>query len=72
MQNQKQTLEKAEATFQKCNARLKELQASYQEGSAVKLLETLTEDVNNMRFQVRPCYLLAVGRPRRRPVVFGR
>lgn len=53
MQEQKKKLEKAEANYVKVNSRIRELQSSYQEGSAGKLLETLTEDVNNMRIQVR-------------------
>lgn len=52
LQDQKKKLEKAEGAYHKVNARLKDLQSSYQEGSAAKLLETLTEDVNNLRQQV--------------------
>eukprot|EP00983_Pelagomonas_calceolata_P001243 42695-Pelagomonas_calceolata.AAC.6 len=52
MQTQRQLLEKAEAHYNKVNARLKELSANYQEGSATKLMESLSEDVNSLRFQV--------------------
>lgn len=52
LQSQRQQLEKTEAGYHKVAARLRELQASHQEGSAAKLLETLTEDVNSLRYQV--------------------
>ena len=53
LQTQKALLERAEGAYHKVNARLKELQASYTEGSGTKLLETLKDDVTNLRFQVR-------------------
>lgn len=56
MTDQKKKLEKAEAAYLKVNARLRDLQSSYQEGSAAKLLETLTEDVGNLRTQVNERY----------------
>lgn len=56
MQTQKQLLEKAEAHYNKVASRLKDIQASHQEGSATRLLETLQEDVNNLRFQVNERY----------------
>mmetsp|Transcript_9266 Transcript_9266/g.19811 ORF Transcript_9266/g.19811 Transcript_9266/m.19811 type:complete len:706 (+) Transcript_9266:158-2275(+) len=56
LQTQKQLQEKAEGSYHKVNARLRELQSSYQEGSAAKLLDTLKEDVNNLRFQVNERY----------------
>mmetsp|Transcript_19160 Transcript_19160/g.53649 ORF Transcript_19160/g.53649 Transcript_19160/m.53649 type:complete len:674 (-) Transcript_19160:217-2238(-) len=56
MQTQRQLLEKAEAHYNKVNARLKELSANYQEGSATKLMESLSEDVNSLRFQVNERY----------------
>ncbi|GFH17081.1 intraflagellar transport protein 81, partial [Haematococcus lacustris] len=52
LQAQKTTLEKADAAYNKVAARLKELSSSFQEGSGTKLLEALTEDVKNLRFQV--------------------
>jgi hypothetical protein len=61
LQTQKQQLEKAETSYNKSAARLKELQSSYQEGSASKLIETLTEHVNNLRFQVRVRVLIDAG-----------
>ncbi len=53
LQSQKALLEKAEATHAKVASRLKELSSSYQEGSSQRLLESLSEDVKNLRFQVR-------------------
>lgn len=52
-QTQRALQEKAEASYHRAAARLRELQTSYQEGSAGKLLETLNEDVKNLRAQVR-------------------
>uniref|UniRef100_A0A7S0WQ24 IFT81 calponin homology domain-containing protein n=1 Tax=Chlamydomonas leiostraca TaxID=1034604 RepID=A0A7S0WQ24_9CHLO len=56
MQTQKQLLEKAEGHYNKVASRLKEIQASHQEGSAARLLEALQEDVGNLRFQVNERY----------------
>ncbi len=53
-QTQKALLEKAEGSYHRAAARLRELQTSYQEGSAAKLLETLSADVGNLRGQVGP------------------
>ncbi|KAG1672417.1 hypothetical protein FOA52_013202 [Chlamydomonas sp. UWO 241] len=53
---QKKKLEKAEATHVKASTRLRDLQASYQEGSAAKLLEAVVEDVNNNRAMVGERY----------------
>ena len=54
LQTQRQLLEKAETQYNKAAARLKELGASYQEGSADKLLKALTSDVAAQREQVGP------------------
>ncbi|GIL46395.1 hypothetical protein Vafri_3392 [Volvox africanus] len=56
IQTQKALQEKAEAAYHRAAARLRELQLSYQEGSATKLLETLGEDVKNLRAQVNERY----------------
>ncbi|GFR42598.1 hypothetical protein Agub_g3529 [Astrephomene gubernaculifera] len=56
IQTQKGLLEKAEGNYHRAAARLRELQLSYQEGSAAKLLETLNEDVKNLRAQVNERY----------------
>ncbi|EFJ53072.1 hypothetical protein VOLCADRAFT_78702 [Volvox carteri f. nagariensis] len=56
IQTQKALHEKAEAAYHRAAARLRELQLSYQEGSATKLLETLAEDVKNVRAQVNERY----------------
>uniref|UniRef100_A0A7R9YTN5 IFT81 calponin homology domain-containing protein n=1 Tax=Chlamydomonas euryale TaxID=1486919 RepID=A0A7R9YTN5_9CHLO len=53
---QKKKLEKAEAMHAKAATRVRDLQTSYQEGSAGKLLETLTEEVNSMRAMVGERY----------------
>ncbi|KAG2490551.1 hypothetical protein HYH03_010945 [Edaphochlamys debaryana] len=53
---QKSLQEKAEGNYHRAAARLRELQLSYQEGSAQKLLETLSEDVKNLRAQVNERY----------------
>ncbi|PNW70526.1 hypothetical protein CHLRE_17g723600v5 [Chlamydomonas reinhardtii] len=56
IQTQRALQEKAEASYHRAAARLRELQTSYQEGSAGKLLETLNEDVKNLRAQVNERY----------------
>ena len=51
-QDQNKKLEKAEGNYHRINARLREQQASTQEGSAAKIFERLQEDVKGLRFQV--------------------
>ena len=51
-QDQNKKLEKSEGNFHRINARLREQQASTQEGSAAKIFERLQEDVKGLRFQV--------------------
>ncbi|GAX78455.1 hypothetical protein CEUSTIGMA_g5895.t1 [Chlamydomonas eustigma] len=52
MQDQNKKLEKADDQLRKVNARLRELQASNQEGSATKIFDRLNEEVTSLRSQV--------------------
>eukprot|EP00798_Chlamydomonas_sp_ICE-L_P015561 gene15561-21655_t len=56
LQTQKLQLEKTAGSYHKVSARLKEMSSSYQEGSGSKLLQSLNEDVNNLRAQVNERY----------------
>jgi uncharacterized coiled-coil protein SlyX len=51
-QDQNKKLDKADDQLRKVNARLRELQASNQEGSAAKIFDRLNEEVVGMRVQV--------------------
>ncbi len=53
LQQQKALLERAGAAHQRCAQRLRELSSTAQDGSAARLIELQTEEVNNLRFQAR-------------------
>ncbi|MEW5299244.1 MAG: hypothetical protein WDW36_002278 [Sanguina aurantia] len=68
---QRQNLQKQEGVYNKATTRLREMQSSFQEGSAGRVLETIASDVNSLRSQVNERYPKELEKRQKRQAALG-